>query len=191
MDGERKTRAAAQGYTARGASLEGRCRATGGHRRGNDDGMSAVEFVVLTPLLFLLLMLTVQFAMFMFARQAAQAAVQDGGRKAREEAASQGCLGPGTLDPAGWNSGLPWQQDAGNAVTARAQTLGGKLLDFSTLPNSGVTAGATYDPNSTAACKVSQVAVTFTADVPSLIPGWRLQVHVESHGPLEQFVGHP
>lgn len=160
-------------------------------RPGGDDGMSAVEFVVLTPLLFLLLMLTVQFAMFLFARQAAQAAVQDGGRKAREEAAGDCLGGTGHVDPAAWSTGLQWQQDAGNAVTARARTLGGSLLDFQTLPNSGITADGTYDPDSPDLCKVSQVSVTFTANVPSLIPGWHLQVHVESHGPIEQLVNHP
>ena len=52
----------------------------------DDRGMTAIEFVVLTPLLFLLLMLTVQFALYLFAKQAATAAVQDGARTAREEA---------------------------------------------------------------------------------------------------------
>ena len=172
----------------KGPSRRGRVRLG---RRGPDDGMSAVEFVVLTPLLFLLLMLTVQFAMYLFARQAAQAAVQDGGRKAREEAADVCLGGAGRVDPAGWSTGLKWQQDAGTAVTARARTLGGSLLDFQTLPNSGITADGTYDPDSPNECKMSQVSVTFRADVPSLIPGWHLQVHVESHGPIEQLVNHP
>ena len=75
----------------------------------DDRGMTAVEFVVLTPLLFLLLMLTVQFALYLFAKQAATAAVQDGARTAREEAASSGrtCQ----------DASAPWQQDAVKAAT--------------------------------------------------------------------------
>ncbi len=66
--------------------------------------------------------------------------------------------------------------------------MGGKLLTFT---GQGITADATTDPGLAATCQISMVAVTFTADVPSIIPGWQLQVHVSSHGPLEQFVNHP
>jgi Flp pilus assembly protein TadG len=150
--------------------------------------MTAIEFVVLTPILFLLLMLTVQFALYMFAKQAAQAAVLAGARTAREEAATRGCDAQGALNAAAWDTGQVWQRDAGAQVSTRAQSLGGKLLTFT---SADITAGATVDPQSTAACQISQVTMTFAASVPSIIPGRRLQVHVSAGGPLEQFVPHP
>lgn len=148
----------------------------GGRSLRDDRGMTAVEFVVLTPLLFLLLMLTVQFALYLFAKQAATAAVQGGARTAREEAATKGCDS---------TSGT-WQPDAAAAAVSRAQTLGGQLVLKPT-----VTTGFTMDPNLNADCKISLVRVDLHSNVPSVFPGFGLTIDVHAGGPLEQPVRHP
>ncbi|MDT9690582.1 pilus assembly protein [Streptomyces sp. P9(2023)] len=51
-----------------------------------DSGMSAVEFVFLTPFLFFLIFATVQFALYSFADHVTQAAAQAGAREARTQA---------------------------------------------------------------------------------------------------------
>src|SRR5512139_1719857 len=134
-NGETEPEAGARPYARLRADGGGRRRAGRRLRASDDSGMTAVEFVVLTPLMFIILMLTVQFAMYFFAKQAAQSAVQSGARKAREEAA-KGCTGQVAVDPVNWQSGLPWQQDAGTETTTRAQSLGGRLL---TIDPCGVT----------------------------------------------------
>jgi Flp pilus assembly protein TadG len=150
--------------------------------RANDDrGMSAVEFVVLTPIMFLLLMLTVQFAIYMFARQAAQSAVHAGGRVAREEAASKGCDSPQAQ----------WIGDAEQAVVDRATNIGRNLIDSTPAPVLGtsstkVPAGAL----TTGKCVLDTVTVTYHAWVPTIVPGMHLQVDVVSSGPIEQPVVH-
>jgi hypothetical protein len=141
-----------------------------------DRGMTAVEFVLLTPLLFLLLMLTVQFALYLFAKQAATAAVQNGARTAREEAAAKGCDQPTAA----------WPQDAVAAVTSRAQDLGGQLV-----LNPAVKTGFTTDPQLNADCKIALVTVRLHSEVPSVFPGFGLTIDVHAGGPLEQPVRHP
>ncbi|MBS2552268.1 pilus assembly protein [Catenulispora sp. NL8] len=148
----------------------------GGPSLRDDRGMTAIEFVVLTPLLFLLLMLTVQFALYLFAKQAATAAVQGGARTAREEAASKGCD----------STSGSWQQDAVAAAVSRAQALGGQLVLKPT-----VTTGFTMDPNLNADCKISLVRVDLHSNVPSVFPGFGLTIDVHAGGPLEQPVRHP
>src|SRR4051794_24851386 len=101
-----------------GVSTEPENKSRGKRSLRDDRGMTAIEFVVLTPLLFLILMLTVQFALYLFAKQAATAAVQDGARVAREEAASKGCA----------SASGTWAQDAATAATDRAQALSGQLV---------------------------------------------------------------
>lgn len=142
----------------------------------DDRGMTAIEFVVLTPLLFLLLMLTVQFALFLFAKQAATAAVQEGARTAREEAAANGCQ----------SAAGTWQQDAVTAATQRAQALGGQLI-----LKPAVTATFTADPTLNAGCRISLVRVDLHSAVPSVFPGWTPTIDVHAGGPLEQPVRHP
>lgn len=142
----------------------------------DDRGMTAIEFVILTPMLFLLLMLTVQFALYLFAKQAATAAVQDGARTAREEAAAKGCdATDGT-----------WQQDATTAAVSRAQALGGQLILKPT-----VTATFTTSADLNADCKISLIRVDLHSAVPSVFPGWIPTIDVHAGGPLEQPVRHP
>ncbi|NUP48408.1 MAG: pilus assembly protein [Catenulispora sp.] len=144
----------------------------------DDRGMTAVEFVILTPLLFLLLMLTVQFALYLFAKQAATAAVQNGARTAREEAAApdKGCD----------SQTATWPQDAVKAVTDRAQDLGGQLV-----LKPVVKTAFTVDPQLNADCKIALVTVSLHADVPAVFPGFGLSIDVHAGGPLEQPVRHP
>ncbi|WP_328913982.1 MULTISPECIES: TadE/TadG family type IV pilus assembly protein [unclassified Streptomyces] len=57
-----------------------------GRRATDDRGMTAIEFVFLTPLFFGVIFATVQFAMYYFADHVAQAAARAGAREAREQA---------------------------------------------------------------------------------------------------------
>ncbi|MEY9926022.1 Flp pilus assembly protein TadG [Catenulispora sp. GP43] len=152
----------------------------GGRSLRDDRGMTAIEFVILTPLLFLMLMLTVQFALYLFAKQAATAAVQEGARKAREEAAA------GTLPQDCDAPTAPWQQDAVNTAIRQSQILGGQLLLTPT-----ATTSFTADPNLNADCKISLVRVDLHSNVPSVFPGFGLAIDVHAGGPVEQPVRHP
>jgi Flp pilus assembly protein TadG len=137
--------------------------------------MTAVEFVILTPIMFLFLMLMVQFAIYLFAKQAAQAAVQAGGRVAREEAASKGCDHAGAI----------WHKDAEDAAVARAGALGGQLL--TSLSATSVNGPLIPGP----ACVLGSVTVNLQATVPAVFPFMTMTVNVTSTGPVEQFVPHP
>jgi Flp pilus assembly protein TadG len=139
--------------------------------------MTAVEFAFLTPMVFIVLMATVQFAVYLFAEQAAQSAVRAGDRKAREEAAGLGCLSANAL----------WQADAQQAVSDRATGISGKLLTFTP---ADITTSATPDYSIQAACPAT-VTVTFDAGVPEFLPWMPKRLHVTASGPVEQFVSHP
>jgi len=147
----------------------------------DDRGMTAIEFVILTPLLFLLLMLTVQFALYLFAKQAATAAVQGGARMAREEAAKDPAAARNCDSPS-----AAWQQDAVNTAVQQAQTLAGQLVLGPTANTSFTT-----DPNLNADCKIALVTVRLHANVLSVFPGFSLPIDVQAGGPLEQPVRHP
>lgn len=146
-------------------------------RREADRGMTMVEFAFFTPMLFIVLMATVQFAVYLFAKQTAQAAVRAGDRVAREEAATQGCL----------SDGASWRSDAADTVTQRAVGIGGRLLTFTP---ADITTSATPDATVQAACQAS-VTVSFDAGVPRFLPWMPDRVHVTATGPVEQFVVHP
>lgn len=146
----------------------------------DDRGMTAIEFVILTPMMFLLLMLTVQFALYLFAKQAATAAVQEGARTARDEAAA------GTLPQDCDAPTATWQQDAMRIAVQQSQILGGQLLLKPT-----ATASFTADPNLNADCKISLVRVDLHSNVPSVFPGFGLAIDVHAGGPVEQPVRHP
>ncbi len=135
----------------------------GGARRRRDAerGVSAVEFVLLTPLLFFFLFATVQFGLYFFARHVALAAAQEGDRVARAEAGN----------PA---DAHVWQDDATGKVDTWIRQLAPNLLD-------GYQRSAVPSARQT-------VTVTVTAQVPSMIPGLSIHVTVHSTGPIEQFV---
>ena len=132
--------------------------------RGNhgESGVSAIEFVLLTPLLFFLLFATVQFALYFFARHVAIAAAQEGDRVARAEAG---------------HPGQDWSGDA----KAKANTWINQLAP-NLLSGSAVTTSKTGQSGQ----QGWTVSVVVTATVPSL---WgSFSVTETSTGPVEQFI---
>lgn len=127
-------------------------------RRG-DSGMSGIEFVILTPVLFFLIFATVQFALYFFADHVAQAAAQAGARKARQEA---------DADPGGWRG------KARETSASYIEQLGPKLVLRPEV--------RTLQP------RQHTVGVEITARVPAVFPGLDLDVHALSQGPVERFV---
>jgi hypothetical protein len=176
MDPETDAETGSESESCGGPSPRGRFRLRGRRSLRDDRGMTAVEFVVLTPLLFLLLMLTVQFALYLFAKQAATAAVQSGARTARQEAASKGCD----------KAANTWTQDAIDTATGRARDLGGQLV-----LKPVVTTAFALDPRLDADCRISLVTVSLHSEVPSVFPGFGMTIDVHAGGPLEQPVRHP
>ncbi|MFC9685236.1 TadE family protein [Streptomyces sp. NPDC056948] len=124
-----------------------------------DSGMTAIEFVLLTPVLFFMIFATVQFALYFFADHVAQAAAQAGARKARATADER----PGA-----------WRGEAQDVVDAYIRQLGPQLVlgpDVKMLQP---------DQNT--------VGVEIAAQVPTVFPGLDLTVHARSAGPVERFV---
>ncbi|MFD3539770.1 TadE family protein [Streptomyces sp. NPDC058662] len=121
--------------------------------------MTAIEFVFLTPILFFMIFATVQFALYSFADQVAQAAAQAGAREARASA---------DADPGGWRG------KARSSADSYIDQLGPQLV---LRPNIVVDQPA-----------ANTVRVVITANVPSIVPGLDLTVHAQSSGPVERFV---
>ena len=118
---------------------------------------------MLFPLAFFLILLTVQFAMYMFSRHVAIAAAQEGARVARTEKATD----------------AQWQKDATNKAVAWVTQLGPSLA-MPDPPQANV--AGTVDG-------VQNVSVTVTVSVPSIIPFMGdFAVTEQSTGPIEQFV---
>ncbi|WP_326803597.1 pilus assembly protein [Streptomyces sp. NBC_01788] len=124
-----------------------------------DSGMTAIEFVLLTPVLFFMIFATVQFALYFFADHVAQAAAQAGARKARATADEQ----PGA-----------WRGEARDVVDVYIRQLGPQLVlspDVRMLQPEQNTVG-----------------VEISARIPTVFPGLNLTVHAQSSGPVERFV---
>ncbi|MGZ3100759.1 TadE family protein [Streptomyces sp. H72] len=124
-----------------------------------DSGMTAIEFVLLTPVLFFMIFATVQFGLYFFADHVAQAAAQAGARKARATAHDQ---------PGGWRG------EAQDVVDSYIRQLGPRLVlspDVKLLQPEQDTVG-----------------VEITARIPTVFPGLDLTVHAQSMGPVERFV---
>ncbi|WUH93067.1 pilus assembly protein [Streptomyces sp. NBC_00433] len=83
-----------------------------GRRTADDRGMTAIEFVFLTPIVFGVIFLTVQFAMYYFAAHVAQAAARAGAREARAQAAVHD----------------DWKDRAATKANGYIEQLGGSLL---------------------------------------------------------------
>ncbi|MFF8094519.1 TadE family protein [Streptomyces sp. NPDC016675] len=135
-----------------------RRRVEAGSARG-DSGMTAIEFVLLTPVLFFMIFATVQFGLYFFADHVAQAAAQAGARKARATAHDQ---------PGGWRG------EAQDVVDSYIRQLGPQLVlspDVKLLQPEQDTVG-----------------VEITARIPTVFPGLDLTVHAQSMGPVERFV---
>ncbi|MGC0384349.1 Flp pilus assembly protein TadG [Streptomyces sp. SAI-129] len=127
--------------------------------RGDDSGMTAIEFVLLTPVLFFMIFATVQFGLYFFADHVAQAAAQAGARKARATADAQ----PGA-----------WRGEAQDVVDSYIRQLGPQLV---------------LSPDVTMLQpEQNTVGVEITARIPTVFPGLDLTVHAESMGPVERFV---
>ncbi|MHC3473744.1 TadE/TadG family type IV pilus assembly protein [Streptomyces sp. 7R007] len=124
-----------------------------------DSGMTAIEFVLLTPVLFFMIFATVQFALYFFADHVAQAAAQAGARKARATAHDQ----PGA-----------WRGEARTVVDSYISQLGPQLV---LSPNVEM-----LQPQQ------NTVGVEITAKVPTVFPGLNFTVHAQSLGPVERFV---
>lgn len=134
-------------------------------RRESERGVSAIEFVLLTPLLFFLIFATVQFALYFFARHVAIAAAQEADRVAREERAHAGedWSGDAVAKANGWINQLAPSLLAGSGVhTAESGPVGGD--------------GWT---------------VSVTVTVPPLLSWGGVTVTETSSGPVEQFIQDP
>jgi len=132
--------------------------------KNRESGVSAIEFVLLTPLLFFLLFATVQFALYFFARHVAIAAAQEGDRVARAEAG---------------NPGRDWSGDAKTSASGWITQLAPNLLNGSLV---------TTDAAGHSGQEGWTVSVQVTATVPSLFPWANLTVSETSTGPVEQFI---
>lgn len=131
-------------------------------------GVSAIEFVLLTPLLFFLIFATVQFALYFYARHVAIAAAQEGDRVARAERAHPG-------------PGENWSVDASDKAKAWVNQLASNLMAGANVPPPGES-GTPGTPSWT-------VSVTVTATITSL---WGdMSVTETSSGPVEQFIQDP
>jgi Flp pilus assembly protein TadG len=108
-------------------------------RRTDDRGMSAIEFVFLTPLVFGVIIVTVQFAMYYFATHVAVAAARAGAREARTQAAV---------------TGSNWKGRAETKAGAYIDGMGGSLLT---------------DPKVTVERAGDRVSVQVTGNVPSIL----------------------
>ena len=124
-----------------------------------DRGMTAIEFVFLTPVLFFMIFATVQFALYFFADHVAQAAAQAGARKARAQA---------DVDPGGWRG------TATDTANGYIKQLGPQLLEG---PNVEAVQPSQF-----------AVGVHVRATVPTIFPGMHLTVDAVSQGPVERFV---
>ncbi|WKX70955.1 TadE family protein [Streptomyces sp. XD-27] len=150
--GVRRTSA---GRTGAGRTSAGRTSAG----RTSDSGMTAIEFVLLTPVLFFLIFATVQFALYFFADHVAQAAAQAGARKARATADE---------NPGGWRG------EAEAKARTYIRQLGPQLL---------------IGPDvKTVRPEQNTVGVQVEAKVPTVFPGLNFTVHARSQGPVERFV---
>ncbi|MDJ0464409.1 pilus assembly protein [Streptomyces sp. H27-C3] len=128
-------------------------------RTRGDSGMTAIEFVLLTPVLFFMIFATVQFALYSFADHVAQAAAQAGAREARAEADE---------NPGGWEGKARGVADSYIRQLGPQLVLGPEITMLQPEQNT--------------------VGVEVTGRVPSVFPGLDLTVHAQSMGPVERFV---
>jgi Flp pilus assembly protein TadG len=136
-------------------------------RRDRESGVTVVEFVVLTPILFFLMFGSVDIGLALFARHVAVSAAQEGARVAREDAA----------DP-----NADWQTSSTAAASNWVTSLLGDLV--------------VADPNTPMANSFApvpldepfpQVGVTVNFSIISLMPGLRFTENASSVGPVECF----
>ena len=141
------------GRPARGPGV---ARRPGGPGAGR--GSSAVELVVLTPVLLALIWLIIQYAVYYQGRQVALAAAQIGARVARQDA----------------NTVPGWRAIAEHSAESYYAGLGTKVL--------GGTVTAVAAP-----VGASGVKVTVTGRAASIMFGLTLTIHETAGGPVECF----
>ncbi len=133
-----------------------------GKRRDAERGVSAIEFALITPVAFVMIFLTVQFALYMYSRHVAIAAAQEGARVARSEA----------------DNNKNWAADATTEADNWVNQLAPSLSSLDSQAAADTVDG------------VQNVYVTVTVSVPSVFPWFSgpLSVTEKSEGPIEQFV---
>lgn len=148
-----------QGADRGGVVLSGGRNVPGAGGARGDRGASTIEFVFLTPVMFLMIFGAVQFAMYSFAEHVAKSAAQAGARTARAEA---------DADPGGWAASA--EEKARDYV----RQLGAGLF--------------TSPPEVTTFQSGSNVRVEVEGSVPVILPGMSMTVSAASEGPIERFV---
>ncbi|HET9173564.1 MAG TPA: TadE/TadG family type IV pilus assembly protein [Actinospica sp.] len=136
-------------------------------RADRESGASAIELVLWTPVLFLVMFAAVQFGLDLFAQHVAASAAQEGARQARDTA-----YGDQT-----------WQSDSTRYAEKWATDLIGGLI----VPNS---LNSTANPDTAIDLNTAQnpeVGVTVNFSVVSVIPFMPLNVSASSEGPVECF----
>ena len=128
-------------------------------RRSTDRGSSAIELAILAPVLLIISMLVIQWALWFEARGVALSAAQAGARTARQQQAG-------------------WQAQSVSDATSFYNRVGTKLLGGS--PN--------VPPPQTVGNPPSQVYVSVSGQIPTLIPFIPpLTVTEKAGGPVECF----
>ncbi len=133
-------------------------------RGDRESGITVIEFVLFTPLLFLFMFGSVQLGLGLFARHVATSAAQEGARTARDDAI---------------NPDVNWETlstaDARQWVT---ELLGGLVVGTpNAVPEGAASIGGKYP----------KVGVQVTFDIVSVVPWWQFHYEVESTGPVECF----
>ncbi|MEO7556912.1 MAG: TadE family protein [Acidimicrobiales bacterium] len=141
-------------------------------RLRGDQGAATTELVLVTPALLFIIMLLVQFGLWMHATHVARSAAQEGARAARVE-------GVADRTQAGMDA-------AGKLLDRVAPTLITNRQVTSDLSNPSDPSGACVaaDPSDPAA---TSVCVEVEGDVVSLVPFATLSVDAVSEGPIERF----
>jgi Flp pilus assembly protein TadG len=139
--------------------MRGDSRVPRANRRERESGATAIEFVLWTPLLFLLMFGSVQFGLAMFARHVAVTAAQEGARSAREHLETD----------------RQWRPHATAAARDWVDNLiGGLLTGDLQAQIVGPTKGA-----------YPEVGVSVSFSIVSAVPGWNIKVGATSEGPIE------
>ena len=132
--------------------------------RDRESGATAVEFVVWTPLLFLIMFGSVQAGLGLFAAHVATSAAQQGARTAREQAD---------------DTAVDWRADSTTAATNWVTGLLGDLV-------AGPPTAQALEPVPVGAAD-PQVGVSVQFSINSAVPGWSFDLHAQSVGPVECF----
>lgn len=132
-------------------------------RRDRESGVTVVEFVLLSPILFILMFGTVELGLVTYAHHAAVAAAEQGARAGREDRYA---------DPDGWQTLA--QNRAKNWVTS----LVGGLVEQNSLTANG--------KSDSLAKQYPEVTVKVNFDMVSVVP-WSVSLSATSSGPVECF----